>query len=181
MTNFSLNGVAGHIHTLPIRAVSIFSSYLDKALHFYKLEAESSYKFSAIKTNRTNGDTFTIGHNVEVNLYILYNDFTKVYNGIVLQELLKQFRNQRVRVQLVIGNKDEWSLRDDTVDLNTNLLEANNSTSGNYLDFGEKLTFNYDIESVEMRPRLIINMTGVVRTIDNFNAVTEIGNNYLFN
>jgi hypothetical protein len=181
MTHYNFKDIAGHIHTLPIRAVSIKSTALDKSLHFYKLENESSYKFEPITSLRTNGEVITLGYNIEVNLYIQHNDFTRLYSGVTIQNLLYLFESKRVRCQIALGNQSSWDIRDSSVTLGSGVLQAFNSTKGMILDTGEKLTFTSTIESVEMRPRLIIKMTGVARHIANLSSISEAGNTYLFN
>lgn len=181
MTNYNFKDIAGHIHTMPIRAVSIKSAYLDMALHFFKLENESSYAFRPVQINKTNGTVVTVGYNIEINLVIASNDFTRDYGGgITLQYLLKLFSNNRVRCQIAIGDQSTWDLKDGTVDL-VGHLEAINSTKGMIVDTGEFLNFSYEIESVEMRPRLLIKMNGVTHNISTLSSITEAGNEYLFN
>jgi len=163
--------IAGSINILPIRAVSFYDNENAEGLHFFQIEAESSYKILPITRPHYKGGNITVGYKVEANIYVANNPFNQ-YNYDLVNRLEK-LKNRKIRTLLALGKIEPtdaaWAKPPEEYaghldfplqeHLRTKVINATNKM---VVDFGDNLTFQYEIESVEYRPRLIIKMYGIL-------------------
>ena len=164
--------IAGSVNLLPIRAVAFNLVGETAGLYFYQIEKESSYNIRAVQRNHSSGGLITVGYKLEAIFYIMNNPFNH-YN-FDLPKTLESYRNQTVTTKILLGNvgrtDTEWVNPPSTNEWFTDPIEAKtrtkviNYTDKMIVDFGPNTIFNYEFESVEYRPRLIIKVNGVLKS-----------------
>ena len=168
MANKQIKEIAGKVNLMPIRAASFYYPVTRIVegeevqgydfLDIYNIESESSYNIKpVIKPNFNNGGLVTLGYTVEVKLYISYNKFNDTVDEVSYKILdnLEYIRKTGFDFQLIIGHAMPANT--------THLPKQINSTDGAWIDVGRFTTLSWEIESVEFRPRIIINLNGFVK------------------
>lgn len=169
------------INLLPIRAASFVDNLHLEQTDFFLLEAESNYKISPVTRQIYLGGNVTLGYNAEVNLYVPINFFNWYNSSMMIR--LEKLKGRTINSKLVLGNYEPtdsgWSnppdeIGDFTFPLNENTqTKIINATDKMIIDFGNNLTFNYEIEGVEYRPRVIIHLSGFIKSTINISAYGE--------
>ena len=170
-TNYNYASITGHIRILPIRAALFYDSTNDIALNFFQIEAESSIGFlNPIKEPHYEGGDITIGYKIEPIFYIPENTFD--LNSYELIDKLASFQNRKIELKVLLGNRDTWSRKPEGFVFPKSI----NSTAGMEIDYGTNLTFNFEIEQIEFRPRLVIKPSGVIISPTQIKVVEGGGN-----
>ncbi len=176
--------IAGSVNLLPIRAVSFYDFDNAEGLHFFQIEAESSYKLLPITRPHYKGGNITVGFRAEANIYIANNPFNQYNADLIIR--LEKLKGRYIHTQLILGLSEpndtawlyppaeitghlEYPLQDH---LRTKVM---NATDKMIVDFDTNLSFNYEIESVEYRPRLIIRLQGKIDSPLKINADLPVG------
>jgi hypothetical protein len=154
-------GSIGKINLLPLRAVSFHEEIEDTNLTFFNLEAESSFKFTPKTRQRTDGTIAVLGYDYEGNFYIPHNELQGLTNDLAF------YINRQFTSEIVLGNSVSWTLKDPTLDLASNiLLQQHNATANTIIFLKAKMSFAFEVESIELRPRTIIRQKGFIPNND---------------
>lgn len=140
--NLILNTIANQFKLLPMRAVKIMDFTNSNTIIIHNLESESSYNIKPkTKTNRF-GDTIVLGYDVEINIYIPYNNFDS-------NAILRNIENMKIsQMDIELGNAVISS------PAHTQPRVINYTASGVLSLFN--LVQTIEMESVEFRPRAIM-------------------------
>lgn len=172
--NLQYSRIAHSINLLPIRAVSYFDEYHNEGLHFFQLEAESSYRITPIHRNHFEGYVVAVGLKVEAKLYVANNVFNQYEYDLITR--LDKLQNRNVYTRIILGDTEptdtawsnppiEWQGHLD-FPLQSNLhTKVMNATDKMVVDLGNNCGFSYEVESSEYRPRLIISHSGVIKSM----------------
>ena len=176
MANKQIKAIAGKVNLMPIRAASFYYPVTHIVegeevagydfLDIYNIESESSYNIKPVtRPNFNIGGLVTLGFTVDIKLYLSYNKFNDTTGGVSYKilENLEYIRKAGFDFQLIIGHAMPA--------ITTHPPKQINSTDGAWIDVGTFTTLNWELESVEYRPRIIININGFVK---NFSDL-EIG------
>lgn len=157
MSNFY--GITQSIKLLPIRAISFRipnETGINEYLNIAQLESESSFNIDEIVKNDSQGKLRILSNKFTGNFYIPHNEYKT--NNLFNQ--LNTFRNASEFI-LTLGNASI-----PVNDITDNPPKVYNSNSGIQLKF-TKFTYSYNIESVEIRPRLKLAVIGYEKNINN--------------
>lgn len=154
-------GSIGKINLLPLRAISFREEIEDFNLSFFNLESESSFKFTPKTRQRSDGTTAILGYDYEGNFYIPHNDLQSLTNDLAF------YVNRQFTTNIVLGNSVSWLYKDPSLDLTSNiLLQQHNATANAIIFLKSKLSFAFEVESIELRPRTIIRQKGFISNND---------------
>jgi len=139
---------------MPMRTLYLY--HAPDATSFNNLEAESSYRYNKLTRKDGKGGERLIGFNVEIIAYIGHNNYRDVdaESGETMLERLEFLQKNRHDTQILLGDHSPG-----LIPTQHRALIVNTS-SGLWLDFHNLLRMTYEVESVELRPRLIITYTG---------------------
>ena len=156
-------GIAGKIHTMPIRAVELYSDtewgdIYDANLVIHNLEAESSFRIVPITRNTHWGTIRRLGYKIEANLYVPYNDYGFDYFfDYYFEDLFKS----RYSLNLILGKAKAWT------ENGYDPLPVINSEHGMKISISNySLNHSIELETVEYRPRTIIRLYGFVKKLN---------------
>ena len=160
MADITYKTFGGQVALMPMRCLSFYlttaNGYADTHfLDIYHLEAESSFNLKPIKKKDHRGNQRTLGWNFEGTFYIPHN----VYKDNGLTEYLEEIRVKGFDLQLIGGS--------DTPFVSAGIPRQINSTDGYWLDLDGKGSLDWEIESVELRPRLTIHIAAFIKNIIN--------------
>lgn len=160
--------LATKVELLPIRAVTVYNA--PDFVSFMNVESESSYRITPITRKTDKGHNRTVAYSVEITIYVPHAAYAKFSDAETFTEGVDESDHLLTRLNeltakaggvdthLLLGNGG-WNPGSLTTG-----MTVKNATGGVTLDFGH-LGFNYEIESVEFRPRFILHFNGVVRDI----------------
>jgi hypothetical protein len=163
------NLITGAINIMPIRAVTFYDEENSEGLHFFQIESESSWRITPVQRPHYQGGQIIIAYKCELTIYIPNNAFQ--HQSWKLINRLDKLNNRYIKTQIILGNKEIWDNQPDpqppwfTYPLDAQLTtKIINATDEMELDFSDNLMFNYEIEQVEFRPRLIIRPSGYIKS-----------------
>lgn len=166
MAEILYNTIPGSINIMPITGLrickhpTIAGGLEEEIIYFHHLESESSYTITPKTRVDKHGGERTLGHYVEITAYVPHNDYRNT--GIISN--LESLRN--IHSQSALWRN--WHL---IVMIGAGFMGAPTPTYRNVTpDKGfwvelSKPQITYEIESVEMRPRLILRTKQFVRNI----------------
>lgn len=164
-------GIKDSIFMMPIRCLMFYTNDGTTLTwtHIFRLESESNYHIKPITRPSSKGGKVTLGYSFEGRLYVSHNE----YSGNGLIELLQGLANRRDipadtldvtgRAQAVLYLGNETPIYYPSAQLPIPKIE--NSTNGQWLELSHQCTVSFEIESVELRPRMIIELNGVFRSL----------------
>lgn len=160
MADITYKVFGGQVALMPLRCLSFYLAsalgYADSHfLDIYHPEAESSFSLKPITRKDHKGNSRTLGWNFEGTFYFPQN----LYKDNGLTENLEEMRTKGFDLQLIGG--------DQTPFVSAGIPRQYNSTDGYWLDLNGEGSLNWEIESIEFRPRLIIHITAFVKNILN--------------
>jgi len=159
------------IKLMPIRAIDFYCTtgrgYAENFnFTIFHLESESNYKMSPVVRHGGDGKVYTLGWRYEFNLYVPHNKYSD--NGLILQ--LEEIRELGADIQLILGNEIVPS----SPGAENDGFGVINATDGMWIDnnHSDPESIHYEIESVELRPRLILHINGFTKNIKRLFNVT---------
>ena len=153
MAVFGIN--PGEIKRFPITAIKIYKTV--GSLVIFHPEAESSYRIVAKTRTNDTGSQVTLGYTIESTFYIPYNDYKS--SGLISSlNALSAEELGVVAVKVYTGTAYPSEV--------TNPPKVINSEGGmQFMLSSDMVRINFEIESIELRPRLLIKVNGFVRDL----------------
>lgn len=161
---------ATKIRLMPLRGISLFhpaSNNPDDGntfTEFSNLEPESSFALRMITRVDSFGQERTVAYRWEITGYCPQNNYKDLLHRLEFLRRLKR----GVDVQMLLGTEDGPQHSSPS-------LGPINSNAGAWVSVGPiyslpdtngiRFRFNYEIEGVEYRPRLIVKMSGLIHTL----------------
>ena len=150
--------IEDNVHIIPFMALYMF--YNSDFTAFSNIEAESSYRYSAITRPNSKGGQRFLGYRVEIKTYVPHTTYIdETVYGESMLERLNTLVNNRHDVQLLLGKRVTTLPAEHRGD-------RSNATEGLWVEFHRLLRMTYEIESVPYKPRLIITHSGIVPKIN---------------
>lgn len=165
-------GIKDSIFLMPLRAIMFYTQNEAaeelKWTHIFYPESESNWQVKPITRAHGKGGKITLGYRLTARIYVSHNN----YADSDLLPLLDEYAARRDYPET--GNANELTVRPQIVLYIGNyppphcpapVPKVINSTNGMWLELGHSATLSYEIESVELRPRLILDIEGVYKTL----------------
>lgn len=175
MADLTFNKVTD-IKRIPIRAAVFYGSGIGGFLHLFYLEKGSYYQTKKITKNHYQGGKIQTGFILSVNLIIPQNMYAT--NGLIdkLETLIsKTEMGERIDLQMICGTQLAPGMGSNyqppTINADHDL----------WVDFSTLLTYTYDVEHKETRPRIILEGEGFAYKLNNLRNVTTGTPEVLFN
>lgn len=179
MANITKKSIANEILLLPIRAVTLWDGV--DAVTLFQLESESSYQTAPIVRTNDEGMPVKVAEKLTGTFYIPFNHFEELWMAKV-----ESMKNKPIKFIIALGSSESWPHFSDSTLNETLITKAINSADqslGAYIqtDFNAYITTEW--ESVELRPRMIIRVTAIMKSLYNnlhlTNTATPSANNHL--
>lgn len=151
MPNYIYREIAGAINLLPIRSLSVYLNSTTDYIAFEQLEKESSYNITPITKSNSLGETITLGYKIEVTCYLPYNLY---HNNNLISHINLINENPDNSGILRLGNSSDIAYTQPEI--------INSTASMRIIINNIKLSF--EIESVELRPRMILKFSKIIKT-----------------
>lgn len=160
IVNMNLSKIAGSINLMPLNGVRIcyHQSGDEKLIYIHQLEEESSYKITPVTRKDGYGNLITLGYNVEAIVYVSHNNYKDNKMLEKLEELTTlPYSDGYWHLILMIGDSYRLSNPD---------IKPINTIQGKGF-WIELLSprFTWELESVQLRPRLILRTNQFIKTI----------------
>lgn len=155
MANFY--SIMNAIKLLPIRAISLKipnGEGMNEYLNIAQLESESSFNIDQMTRNDMTGKIIIITNKISGSFYIPHN----LFKNNNLLSLLETYKNAE-SFNIILGNA-QIPLNDFT-DVAPVVYNASGELKIKISDFD----YSFNIESVEFRPRIKLNLIGYVKNI----------------
>jgi hypothetical protein len=162
--------IAGKINLMPIRGLAIYHVNIDGdgVTRFYQLEAESAFQMEPIIRTTHEGIDITLGYKLNANIYVPHNLY-KTDGLLERVETLVQGIGKGTLINQVVLMLGKSVIAQDQ----DGAPDAINSTGKLAIEFGttsidgttvNKLSsFSYKLETIELRPRMIINVRAFIK------------------
>ena len=168
--------IAGRILLMPLRGATISDGI--NSITFLQLEAESSYRISPTTRINDRGQPVTVAYEITATLYIPENNYGR--NDWLNYEL-SRFIGKPVNVSLPLGTAINWANKPSTLTdfndvLHTKVINASSPEVAawrHYINTGNGAYITVEIESVELRPRMIIRVTATVKSLSYNRALDD--------
>lgn len=155
--------IANNIHLLPFIGYQIYQKTdeghsANRSDVFYQVESESSYRFTPVTRQRPNGSLATLGHKLELSVYISFNTYAAFYFFV---NKLYDYEDELPHHSIILGNGKARpiGLTEESI-IPPKVINATNNMR---IDIQRGLDFTFEIESVALRPRTIIRTQGFVK------------------
>ena len=179
MADIIKKSIANEILLLPIRAVTLWDG--TDALTLFQIEAESSYQTSPIVRINDEGMPIKVAEKLTATIYIPFNHFEELWMG-----KLEGMSNKPIQFIIALGESESWTHFADTTLNETLITKAINSSDqslGGYIQTDMNAYITAEWESVEFRPRMILRVTAIMKSLYNnlhlSNTATATSQNYL--
>lgn len=165
MADIISKDIAGRVLLMPLRAMTISNG--TDTITFLQLEAESSYRIEPVVRTNDLGMPVTIAYDLTANIYIPNNNYG---TGLWFPLLTGSFTGKPVSVILPLGAIASWPFKPASLtDHNTAVHIKPINTTGipahqHYINSGPSAFITVEIESVELRPRMIIRVKATVKS-----------------